>query len=621
MAFNAGAVRATLELSTKGFKAAVRTARKAIRTFGAGIKRVGRELVSFRRNLGLLRDLFIVIPGLVRAVTAPFRGLVSFLREASAASAAFETETQKLTTSLSLAGVRGAARATENLKEYASQVQDTTAFSDGMVLAVTQTLAVLGVQERDLEKATSAVLDYSAATGRDAINAAVQFGRTLSGLLGELGEAFPALRNLSQEALRNGGAFDFATQALGGFAKSLANTTEGLRAQFTNAFGDLQKAVGAAINPVLNEVTKLATSTVKEFRRVIQENEGPIREAFAGILARGADLLQGLPDFALGLRTIVPQVQAVVFEIVAAAQRGIAEVRVSLQEIVVAALELRNALPGFLGGTDDQDAVDKAVGRLGDLRVAVDKAGEGFRKQAEEARRTVLAIESQNEAIRLGVIETGLVAQSYRIAANFAGSLADNIREAAGDTQKLKEAAGGAEQAVAKTLSLWRNVNKTAEETNQAVGQVGDSTRDAAAGANELANALGRAAGAAASTSSSLGGGRGGSGRSGGSVRLVGATPEETAANLTNLERRLPFVNIGREAAANTVNQVRAALEGQLRQEVSALTADIVGELNRAGIFDPAERQRIVRERVGEAERFGIISSRSSLGLSGRNFA
>jgi hypothetical protein len=58
--------------------------------------------------------------------------------------------------------------------------------------------------------------------------------------------------------------------------------------------------------------------------------------------------------------------------------------------------------------------------------------------------------------------------------------------------------------------------------------------------------------------------------------------------------------------------QIQEKLQDLTDQAFSDFTADILQELSRAGITDPGQRSQIVRDRIAEAQRFGILPSRTA---------
>ena len=629
MAFNAGAVEGTLELDTKGFVTALRRAEKALDRIEKETKQTAKGFTSFRNAVGLLRDAMIILPGLFRAVSAPLRGLVGFLKDSSNAAAEFEQTVRELAVSLSLQGVANVKAFTAELQEFASQVQDTTAFSDGMVLSVVQTLSVLGIQEDKLKAATLAVLDYSAATGREATQSAINFAKTLGGITGELGEVFAAVKDLTVEQLKAGEAFALADRQLGGFAKQVANTTVGIRAQFINALGDLQKAVGAAINPVFDAITEAGTAAVKVLTATVKENEGDITAVFEGIARNVLNVFRGLADAALDLPVLAAQAKAFVADVVAAVRTGGIDLEITLRQVflglredilgVVQALDalplvdLGDVIKGF------QDNLSEAAGEVAALRKNADAMKAPFIAARKAAEAQAVAARMAAEAIRDGTDSASALAVAYNTAVGFIDAATEGLDDMGREVAEVDQAAGRLNGSVQDTLNLWKAVNAetaaTAKSTNQVAGSVRDAssaTRQLASDANAAANAFSNAASAAASVSA------GGSRRAGPSAGLNLDDPFSGLAALGAQERGLRKVGGGifsrfqRRSASAVTEQIRAAVQGQIDIAFRDFTSDIIAGLNRTGVLDPAERASIVDQRLAEAVRLGVLPERGA---------
>jgi hypothetical protein len=70
----------------------------------------------------------------------------------------------------------------------------------------------------------------------------------------------------------------------------------------------------------------------------------------------------------------------------------------------------------------------------------------------------------------------------------------------------------------------------------------------------------------------------------------------------------------GVNAARAFADAVRKEAEASVDRAVADYTATIISELNAAGILSPADRSRIVRERLMEAQRLGLVPSAASIG-------
>lgn len=652
MAFNAGSVQGKLELDAGDFLSALKRAKQSLDTLDKANKRSISTFTKFRNAVGLVRDAVIILPAAFRAVTAPLRGLLGFLRESSAAAAQFEVTVRKFSTALALAGNTGVQRITDRVKGFADAFQDLTGISNTATLQVAQTLTVLGVQQKDLEQATTAVMNYAEAMGRDAVMAALQFGRTLSGLIGELGEALPAVRNLTQEQLRQGEAFRVAGDLFAGTAEQVAQTTAGLRRSFVSAFGDLQRAVGDAINPVLDAITKGGTEAVKALTRSVRDNEPFIREAFANVAKAAVGAARGILEFGLNMPVYFAELRAFFAELVAFIKTAGLEAEMFLlgfferiqQQAVnfAAALE---GLPGNLGRMATIVKADLVVG-LEDTKVALIEAEAAAKSKTKELEASARAAKEEAAEQRriAGEIRSGNDTLSARAQLYNSGrEILDEIESSLGNINtKEKEFSlnvstvnrGFRErlQHLREFTGLSAEAKGHAELMNQVLVQAKANTeglagaaRETAAGFRDAARAAGSIGDAAGRAAAGGGGGDGGDedsglllgsgfGRTrGGSAGLdlstiAGATAALKAARTAGRASVGGlYSHAARQSAFIVGQQIESRLQSLTDQAFSDFTSDLIDELNRMGVLDPVERNRYISERTREAQRYGLL--------------
>lgn len=638
MAFNAGAVEGSLELDTRQFVGALQRATKSLDRLERGNKKATSSFRQFRQALAVARDLVIVFPGAFRAFTAPLRRVVSFLGQASSAAADFEVTVQALRTQLALAGETNVPGVVAGLQDFASAIQNTTQFSDGLVLQVTQILTLLGVQQEDLRDATKAVLDYASATGRDAVQGAVQFGRTLSGLVGELGEAFPAIRELTAEQLKAGEAFSVAGQLLNGFSEEVAKTSRGIRSQFLNAFGDLQKQVGFAINPVIDTVVEAGTRAVRGLTGAIEGNQGELQGVVQGLLSGLLEGLRRAADFALDVPVLVARARVVFTNIKAFAIGAFGTVAIEVQRVFQ---QLEADTSGFLGklalipglgqalGTSVlafRAATAEATEEIKAQRAELDATLATLAEQAGEQQRAADAAKAAADAIRTGKDESSLLAQAWNTTNAFIDGAQANLQNFTAQERSAGQAIRTTNNGLSQRLAKLREANGVSFEAKQAVEEIATATRAAtsntselAAAAREAADGFSEAAGSAgevaAGTASDGDGSPGSSRRKGGSAGLDLSNAFSALSALRAQERALRGVRGPAEtrAARLTTERIREAARAQTDQAIADFSSDVLQELNRAGVTDPTQRSSILNQRIAEAERLGVIPSRRSL--------
>lgn len=161
----------------------------------------------------------------------------------------------RLDAALKASGIKASA---ENFKNWAAEVQKSTRFGDEMALKIAGLTANFSASEKQTKKAAMAVINYSAATGRDATEAAGQLGRAVQGNAKALQSLGVYLNENERDFLKNANAgekFSFVVAKMeekyGGFAEALAKTPAGAFEQLQNIIGDIEEQLGRIVSPAL----------------------------------------------------------------------------------------------------------------------------------------------------------------------------------------------------------------------------------------------------------------------------------------------------------------------------------------------------------------------------------
>jgi hypothetical protein len=659
MPFNAGGVTGTLDLKVQQFKKSVRAAVRGFRSLGNSSKSASGSVSKFGSGFkGLALRLGGAVAGFF-AVKKAIETLKSTLVGASQAQREYEQSVQNLRASLTLAGSKDIAGATAALEEFATAIQRTTSFSDTAVLEVAGLLRTMGVAEDQLQGATKAVLDYSAATGRNATESAKQFGKTLSGLLGELGETFPQLRSLSAEALKSGEAFEKASELMGGFAEVAGQTTEGALTRLSNTLNDLRKRLGDALNRFLGPLAEKLDLAIRgwvdslgEGSQGFQQLVDTMRVGFE-LAVRGVQfLIEGFYNTRIAIAStshLMALWQQRFVNIIASIQGGLADLTASVSGLVAGLAEFLTSVPGISEG----------------IKASVQGVADFFRKTEANARETSRQMDVMREAAAEVVAERGkelrvLEQRLDNIKANVqtedallnvvtkiynakvqTSTLEEKIRrekeQTLADEQRAARAADEYNQRLKERLKHLHEATGLGRESRQTAAELAAETRDvataagaAAQNAGSMADAFGRAASsardaasaasAAASASGTAGTRAGESRRAGGSYAMDFSDPFRAVAQAQRAQVSLAGTHASAFAGRTQINAARAFADAVGREAqaavdraISDFTADVLQELNAAGIFDPTQRSRIVRERITEAERVGVIPTAASL--------
>ena len=151
----------------------------------------------------------------------------------------------------------------ENIKRFASAIQDETGVADESTVALAGRLRMLGVNTDQLEQAAKATIALKSA-GMDEAAASKAVAMAMNGEYGMLGRYLPALRSANTEAEKAQIVNDFLTR---GYAqqKDELNTVAGQWGALKGRVGDAWEEIGAAIaqQGTLTEWLKKAGDAVK----------------------------------------------------------------------------------------------------------------------------------------------------------------------------------------------------------------------------------------------------------------------------------------------------------------------------------------------------------------------
>lgn len=229
---------------------------------------------------------------------------------AAGALAVRSASTQIQAESRLLTALKGRKDVQERLIAQAAELQQRSTYGDEEVIAQQAYLAALGLTEAQIGSTISAATQLSAALDIDLNSAVRNLAKTYSGLAGELGESIPALRELTAEEMKAGGAIAYVNDNYKGFAETAAQTEMGPVQQMMNTLGDLAEQFGAVLVPVIQ---KLATK-LKEIAERFQQLSPRAREVIttiAAVVAAFGPLIAVVGKLAMGLKTFVALLPAV----------------------------------------------------------------------------------------------------------------------------------------------------------------------------------------------------------------------------------------------------------------------------------------------------------------------
>lgn len=174
-------------------------------------------------------------------------------------------------------------RGVRSLKEFATEMQRLTRFGDEQIIQQEQWLVGLGYSEQQIKDVIAASADL-ASTGMFSLESAVRnVSKTFAGMTGELGEAIPALRDLTTEQLKAGGAVKIIAENYAGLAAAARASASGQRTAFQNLAGDVQEVIGSIFAALRSKLYTALTPILENIQVWFEDNAPAIYGVFANI--------------------------------------------------------------------------------------------------------------------------------------------------------------------------------------------------------------------------------------------------------------------------------------------------------------------------------------------------
>jgi hypothetical protein len=162
------------------------------------------------------------------------------------ASSESEQVLKNLEVALKLSGEYSES-ALNSFEEFGNEIQKNTKYSHELILEQAALAKTFGLSNNEVKSLINAAVDLSQVTGKD-LNESVQaLGKSYSGQVKELGRMVPAVKNLTDEQLRAGGAVDLINKRFGGAGRDSINTYRGSMEQLHNTIGDFLETIGSLI--------------------------------------------------------------------------------------------------------------------------------------------------------------------------------------------------------------------------------------------------------------------------------------------------------------------------------------------------------------------------------------
>lgn len=257
----------------------------------AELKALEREVGKFAKNMERLGST------MSKYLTAPL--------VAAGAVAVNAANTQMQAEARLLTALKGREDIQGRLLKQAAELQSRSIYGDEAVIEQQAFLAALGLTESQINATINAAAQLSAALGMEFSSAVRNLSKTYSGLAGELGESIPALRELTQEEMKAGGAIAYVNNNYKGFAETMAATGMGPLQQLKNSLGDLAEQFGTILVPIVQKLATHLKEIVERFQALSPRTKEIITNVAALAAALGPLLIAG-GKLVAGIKTIIP---------------------------------------------------------------------------------------------------------------------------------------------------------------------------------------------------------------------------------------------------------------------------------------------------------------------------
>jgi len=373
-----------------------------------------KSILGFQKTVeksivGINASFLAVAAAAAAAAVVVQRVFTEAIKEASEA----DQNVQALNFALAATG-QFSEEASQGMQDFASAIQDTTAFTDDAVLQSLTLAKTFGLTNDKAKELVTSATDLAAVQGIQLTSATDKLLASLNGQGKSLKDLGPQFAKLTEEQLANGEAITKVSQRFGGAASILSGTFSGALSQANNQLGEVYESLGRTItqNPAVIKAISLIAEAFRGIAKGLEANKGGISTFFAFLI------------------------------------NGAAEVA----DLVVNGFAI--VATGFL-------ELGKAAGRAASLIEALFKASTGDFKGAKFAMDDFAT--SGNKFVRtLDGIETGLDS-----AAKFTRKAADSIDVLGNSSKKTKSAIknqadgfGGYNEALGKTVEEARKFAK-----------------------------------------------------------------------------------------------------------------------------------------------------------------
>lgn len=200
---------------------------------------------SLARSVGGLAAAYVGVNGLISAVTQGVRASRDQAQANRILAVSYQGNTSELL-------------------RYAATLQQQTGISDNLIVRQQAMIAALGFNEQQIKDITKAALGLNAAFGLELNSSIRNLIKMYSGMKGELSEAIPQIRALSEEMLRSGKGTEVVLELVSG---ALSEAKDELT-DLNNEWQDFMENVGGPVVSVLGALGRSVATIAGEFTGV-----------------------------------------------------------------------------------------------------------------------------------------------------------------------------------------------------------------------------------------------------------------------------------------------------------------------------------------------------------------
>jgi len=449
------AVKFTISADGKRAEAEIKNVARAFGNLGKQTKSTGKQTQGATKKMvaGYATVAAAAIT-LQRAV----RGVVRFARESVAAAGEQQAAEVKLATALKSTG-QFSDELFESLKRQSVEIQKLTAADDEATLAQ-QALAVsMGVPVEKLGE-MSLALENAKAAGLPTETLLRGLAASFSGNASALTRYIPAVRELTEEQLRQGGAIELINQQFGGMAENMRGTWLGATKAFTGAWGDVKEAIGTIITdtPRVRAALLAAADTFLDMSASIAENAKENQNTVANMVDNIISGVEIMLKAMLRVKQGIDGVGATVEHVLVNKLRG--ELESAREELARTESGVKSMNDTLLTGAPiayakDTSALREEILSLEDQLRSAEEAADKHANQYQETADAIKELDRDFDDLRTKIDETEA---SLRAATGETREFGDALDDAGDEAGNLADELEKIQESTGLTIGAWVNL-------------------------------------------------------------------------------------------------------------------------------------------------------------------